>query len=214
MDPEDAFKFITHFSKKENYSNFNKSKPPIIEYSIEDIRKTKKIELAVAAKKKERHQEGKQKQKTEEMNKKTHAYKLLIEDILNKNENDPKNLEKIKEYMKNIRSRGIKQRLNKRIVSHFGEEAVKKQEVKQIDGVKKKIVKEKNKKNQKRTQNAQNAQNNNKKKDSQITKETKEELKNKIEIKKIVETQKKKNKLKRNALENDEFDVFLFYLLS
>lgn len=208
MDPEDAFKFITHFSKKENYSNFNKNKPPIIEFSIEDIRKTKKFELAVAAKKKERHQEGKQKQKTEEMNKKTHAYKLLIEDILNKNENDPKSLEKIKEYMKNIRSRGIKQRLNKRIVSHFGEEAVKKPEVKQIDGVKKKIVKEKNKKNQKTTQNAQN--NNNKKKDPQITKE---ELKNKIEIKKIVETQKKKNKLKRNALENDEFDVFCFIFL-
>ena len=142
------------------------------------------------------------------MNKKTHAYKLLIEDILNKNENDPKSLEKIKEYMKNIRSRGIKQRLNKRIVSHFGEEAVKKPEVKQIDGVKKKIVKEKNKKNQKTTQNAQN--NNNKKKDPQITKE---ELKNKIEIKKIVETQKKKNKLKRNALENDEFDVFCFIFL-
>lgn len=207
MDPEDAFKFITHFSKKENYSNFNKIKPPIIEYSIEDIRKTKKLELAVAAKKKERHQESKNKQKTEELNKKTHTYKLLIEDILNNNESDPKSLEKIKEYMKNIRSRGIKQRLNKRIVSQFGEEAVKKPEMKQIEGVKKKIVKEKNKKNMKTTQNAQNNKNLNKKKDPQITKE---ELKNKIEIKKIVETQKKKNKLKRNALENDEFDVFLF----
>lgn len=207
MDPEDAFKFITHFSKKENYSNFNKIKPPIIEYSIEDIRKTKKLELAVAAKKKERHQEAKNKQKTQELNKKTHTYKLLIEDILNNNESDPKSLEKIKEFMKNIRSRGIKQRLNKRIVSQFGEEAVKKPEMKQIEGVKKKIVKEKNKKNMKTTQNAQNNKNLNKKKDPQITKE---ELKNKIEIKKIVETQKKKNKLKRNALENDEFDVFLF----
>jgi len=185
-------KFITHFSKKENYSEFNKNKPPIIEFSIEDIRKTKKIELAISSKKKERKLDEKDAKKKEEMNKTTHTYKLLIEELLNKN--DVENYETIKEYMRNIKSRGIKQRLNKRITSQFGIEKTKPEKQDQIKNQKKENKKKVPVETKEKNDKKQNLKRN-------------ESEKNKEELKKIMETRKKKNTLKRKAVENDEFDV-------
>ena len=197
-DPEDALKFIKSFSLKENYSKFNQNKTPIIEFSIEDIRKTKKIEKILASRKTEKKKPEKDAKKLEEINKTTHSYKLLIEDLINKK--NPDDLDMIKTYLKNIKSRGIKQRLHKRMVACFG---LEKPEAPQ----KKKIETKKNQKGILKT-NA-NKKNSTSTTTENIQKKQKEpnEIKNTQEIKKIIKTRKEKSKLKRKAIENDEFDV-------
>ena len=197
-DPEDALKFIKFFSLKENYSKFNQNKTPIIEFSIEDIRKTKKIEKILASRKTEKKKPEKDAKKLEEINKKTHSYKLLIEDLINKK--NPADIDMIKTYLKNIKSRGIKQRLQKRMVACF------KLEKPEAPQQKQKIETKKNQKGILKT-NANKKNSTSTTKNIQKKEKEPNEIQNTQEIKKIIKTRKEKSKLKRKATENDEFDV-------
>lgn len=194
LDPEDALKFMEYFSQKPNYSKFNKNKIPIIEFSIEDIRKTKKIEKIISSKKEKKKIEKKDEKTRLETNKKTHTYKILIEELMDKK--DVNSLESIKKYLKNIKSRGIKQRLKKKIELMFGVKLEKEKKSLKPDE-KKKIIK---KKEQISTENKEiNKKMNNNNEKSEIF--------DKNEIQKIVKNQKNKAKLKRKAEDNDELDV-------
>lgn len=191
MDPEDALKFINYFAKKENYSKFNKNRTPIIEFSIEDIRKIRKFEKILASKKKERKASEKDNKKKEEINKKSHTYKVLIEEILQKK--DPNNLPEVKNYLQQIKSRGIKQRLKKRIEADFG---IKLYEEKP------KVIKTKTEEKKEKFKEKAKVLPTKK-----ISNDNENDAYNDNEIKKIVKKQKEKTKLKRKAEDNDEFDV-------
>ena len=122
------------------------------------------------------------------------------------NKKDPNNLEEIKNYLKNIKSRGIKQRLHKKIFKNFGihlnENPDEKNDQKNDQG-KIKNVNEKKKK-----PNTINKQDKTLIKKEKNVQKVAKEIQNKAEINQIIKTRKEKTKLKRKAIENDEFDVF------
>lgn len=126
------------------------------------------------------------------MNTKTHTYKVLIEKLLE--EKKKKSLPLIQDYMKNIKSRGLKQRLGKKIKIAFN-----------IKEEKKEIIKTVEKENIENISKTQKNVEKLKEKNDEKNKVT-----NKVfeQIKKIKNEVKNKTKLKRKAQENDDFDKF------
>jgi len=121
---EDALFFIEYLS--ENYKLISSVKIPLIEFAIDDVRLLKKKEKIVEKIKQKNDKIKGERKAAEEKNKdvvisdwknKEKVAKIEIEKILT--ENDKSRLPELNEFLKRIKSRGLKQRLWKKTKLQF-----------------------------------------------------------------------------------------------
>jgi len=121
---EDALFFVEYLIK--NYQLVSRTRVPIIEFAIDDVRLSRKKEKIVENIKKKQEKVKKEKKYTDpkeddakklESRNREKVAKLAISQILE--ENDITKIKEAKENLSNIISRGLKQRLKKKIDAQF-----------------------------------------------------------------------------------------------